>query len=91
MLDLGLAQYFHQTEEALALKDFAVGLIKGSVFGVLIAIAGCMRGMQSGRSSAARSRSGKRLWRFSWWGRWSKTLFSRRRSSYATAFLSWSR
>ncbi len=53
MLDLGLVQYFHQTQEALALKDFAVGLIKGSVFGVLIAIAGCMRGMQSGRSSAA--------------------------------------
>ncbi len=53
MLDLGAAQYFNQTQEALALKDFAVGLIKGSVFGVLIAIAGCMRGMQSGRSSAA--------------------------------------
>ena len=53
MLDLGAVQYFQQTQEALALKDFAVGLIKGSVFGVLIAIAGCMRGMQSGRSSAA--------------------------------------
>jgi phospholipid/cholesterol/gamma-HCH transport system permease protein len=30
-----------------------VGLISASVFGVLVAIAGCLRGMQSGRSSAA--------------------------------------
>ena len=28
MLDLGATQYFHQTQEALAIKDFAVGLIK---------------------------------------------------------------
>ncbi len=53
MLDLGATQYFNQTQAALSTEDFAVGLFKGSVFGVLIAIAGCMRGMQSGRSSAA--------------------------------------
>ena len=53
MLDLGATQYFNQTQAALGTEDFAVGLFKGSVFGVLIAIAGCMRGMQSGRSSAA--------------------------------------
>jgi len=53
MLDLGATQYFNQTQTALGTEDFAVGLFKGSVFGVLIAIAGCMRGMQSGHSSAA--------------------------------------
>ena len=29
------------------------GLIKASVFGVLVAVAGCLRGIQCGRSSAA--------------------------------------
>ncbi len=53
MLDLGLTEYFKQTQEALNLQHFAVGLIKGTIFGVLVAVAGCMRGMQSGRSSAA--------------------------------------
>ena len=53
MLDLGVNQYFHQTQAALTLTDFTVGLVKSSVFGVLVAIAGCMRGMQCGSSSAA--------------------------------------
>jgi len=33
--------------------DFSVGLIKSVVFGVLVAIAGCLRGMQCGNSSSA--------------------------------------
>jgi len=41
------------TLSALVLKDFAMGLFKGAVFGVLVAWAGCLRGMQCGRSSAA--------------------------------------
>jgi len=53
MMDLGVIEYFKQTQAALGMNDFAVGLFKGAVFGVLVAIAGCMRGMQSGRSSAA--------------------------------------
>jgi phospholipid/cholesterol/gamma-HCH transport system permease protein len=53
MLDLEPIQYLEQTRASLSLTDFATGLFKGSLFGVLIAIAGCMRGMQSGRSSAA--------------------------------------
>ncbi len=53
MLDVSLAQYWHQTVEALNLTHFAVGLCKSAVFGVLIAVAGCLRGMQSGRSAAA--------------------------------------
>ena len=46
-------QYLDETRAALSLTDFAMGLIKGSVFGVLVAIAGCLRGMECGRSSAA--------------------------------------
>ena len=35
------------------IEDCVAGLIKASVFGVLIAMAGCLRGIQCGRSSAA--------------------------------------
>jgi phospholipid/cholesterol/gamma-HCH transport system permease protein len=53
MLGLTLTQYFHETQSILSLTDFAMGLVKGTVFGVLVAFAGCLRGMQCGRSSAA--------------------------------------
>jgi phospholipid/cholesterol/gamma-HCH transport system permease protein len=53
MLDLGGAEYYHRTVNAIGLDDFSAGIIKASVFGVLVAIAGCLRGMQCGRSSAA--------------------------------------
>jgi phospholipid/cholesterol/gamma-HCH transport system permease protein len=53
MLKLTPLQYLDETRAALSLTDFAMGLIKGSVFGVLVAIAGCLRGMECGRSSAA--------------------------------------
>ena len=53
MLNLGAAQYYQQTLSVLHLMDFVVGLIKGTVFGVLIALAGCLRGMQCGRSASA--------------------------------------
>src|SRR5206468_2751761 len=53
MLDLGSAEYYFRTIHAIGLDDFAAGIVKASVFGVLVAIAGCLRGMQCGRSSAA--------------------------------------
>jgi phospholipid/cholesterol/gamma-HCH transport system permease protein len=53
MLHLGAAQYYQQTLSAVHLLDFVVGLIKGTVFGILIALAGCLRGMQCGRSASA--------------------------------------
>ncbi len=53
MLDIGFMEYYHQTVVSLTLTQFAVGLIQATVFGVLIAIAGCMRGMQCGRSASA--------------------------------------
>ena len=53
MLDLGAMQYLIQTREAITIMDFSVGLFKGVVFGVLVAIAGCLRGMQCGNSSSA--------------------------------------
>jgi phospholipid/cholesterol/gamma-HCH transport system permease protein len=53
LLHLGGLEYYERSVQAIGLNDFAAGLIKASVFGVLVAIAGCLRGMQSGRSSAA--------------------------------------
>jgi phospholipid/cholesterol/gamma-HCH transport system permease protein len=53
MLGLSLTQYVHETLHILTLADFTMGLIKAAVFGVLVAFAGCLRGMQCGRSSAA--------------------------------------
>jgi phospholipid/cholesterol/gamma-HCH transport system permease protein len=53
ILNLGAAQYYQQTLSALHLLDFIVGLIKGTVFGILIALAGCLHGTQCGRSASA--------------------------------------
>ena len=53
MLKLTSIQYWTETRNALSLTDFSMGLVKGEVFGVLVALTGCMRGMQCGRSSAA--------------------------------------
>jgi phospholipid/cholesterol/gamma-HCH transport system permease protein len=53
MLDLPFRQYWVQTQHAVALNHFTVGLVKSAVFGVLVAMAGCLRGMQCGRSAMA--------------------------------------
>ena len=53
MLHLGGTEYYMRRRAAVGLDDCAAGLIKASVFGVLVAVAGCLRGMQCGRSSAA--------------------------------------
>jgi phospholipid/cholesterol/gamma-HCH transport system permease protein len=53
MLSLPFKQYWVQTQHAVALNHFAVGLVKSAVFGVLVAMAGCLRGMQCGRSAMA--------------------------------------
>jgi phospholipid/cholesterol/gamma-HCH transport system permease protein len=51
--DLTLMQYFQQTQASLSFTQIVIGLVKGSVFGVLVALAGCLRGMQSGRNASA--------------------------------------
>jgi phospholipid/cholesterol/gamma-HCH transport system permease protein len=53
MLDLGIVEYFNQTQQALDVTDFLIGLINSAVFGVLVALAGCMRGIQCGNNAAA--------------------------------------
>ncbi len=53
MLGITVTQYWTQTQAAVGLPDLFVGLGKSAVFGVLVALAGCLRGIQCGRSSAA--------------------------------------
>jgi phospholipid/cholesterol/gamma-HCH transport system permease protein len=60
MLDLDLARYWNQTRSALTLNHLAVGVTMGTVFGVLVALAGCRHGMQCGRSSLEVGRAATR-------------------------------
>jgi len=53
MLDLNFMEYFNKTREAVHLKDVWIGLFTAAVFGVLVALASCLRGMQCGRSASA--------------------------------------
>ena len=42
VLDIGLLQYINQTTAALKLSYFFIGIIHATVFGVLVALAGCL-------------------------------------------------
>jgi phospholipid/cholesterol/gamma-HCH transport system permease protein len=53
VLQISPVEYFQQTRAALTLSACAQGLIKGGIYGLLVALAGCLRGMQCGRSAAA--------------------------------------
>jgi phospholipid/cholesterol/gamma-HCH transport system permease protein len=53
VLDLGYIGYFDATRNALSLGDFGAGLLRSSVYGAIVAISGCLRGMQCGRSASA--------------------------------------
>ena len=53
MLHLGVVEYVNQSREALRLTDFLIGLFHSFVFGILVAVAGCLRGLQCERSASA--------------------------------------
>ena len=53
MLDIGLMEYYNETLSILTLTDFWIGVFMGAVFGVLVSLSGCLRGLQCGRSASA--------------------------------------
>jgi phospholipid/cholesterol/gamma-HCH transport system permease protein len=53
MLGISPISYLLQTADAVSLTHATGGVIKGTVYGVLLAIAGCLQGVQSGKSSSA--------------------------------------
>ncbi|MBI4998195.1 MAG: ABC transporter permease [Rhodocyclales bacterium] len=57
IFDIGVYEYYAEVLRALQLKHFMVGLSKGTVYGAMIAYAGCLRGMQCGRSAEAVGRA----------------------------------
>lgn len=53
LLDQTLVAYSVQTTNAVGMNHLVLGLVKGTVYGAIVALAGCLRGLQSGRSSLA--------------------------------------
>jgi phospholipid/cholesterol/gamma-HCH transport system permease protein len=53
MLDLGVREYLNETRAAISLANVSIGLFHSVVFGILIGLAGCVRGLQCGRSASA--------------------------------------
>lgn len=51
--DISLYEYYEQTVRALELRHIFVGMSKALVYGIVIALAGCFRGIECGRSAAA--------------------------------------
>lgn len=57
MLDLSWTMYVGQTVRAIHLGDIVGGVFKSAVYGGLIAVAGCLRGLQAGSSASAVGRA----------------------------------
>jgi phospholipid/cholesterol/gamma-HCH transport system permease protein len=53
MLDLTATQFWLEAKHSIDLTDLGLGISKSLVFGIIIAIAGCMQGMHAGRNAAA--------------------------------------
>ena len=51
--DIGVMEYLHRTQQAVGMRHVMVGLTEASVYGVLVAVAGCYQGIKCGRSSSA--------------------------------------
>jgi|SRR5581483_1501478 len=53
MLGLSVRTYIQETIATLTLTNFFGGIFKATIYGFLIAVAGCLRGFQCGNSSSA--------------------------------------
>ncbi len=53
MLDLNIMEYYNMTKASVGLNSFWIGIFQSFVFGILVALAGCFRGMQCKRSASA--------------------------------------
>jgi phospholipid/cholesterol/gamma-HCH transport system permease protein len=53
MLDVTPMLYLNRTVSTITLTSFLLGISKGAFFGVVVALTGCLRGMQCGTNAAA--------------------------------------
>jgi phospholipid/cholesterol/gamma-HCH transport system permease protein len=49
----GLGEYARQAKGSIALTTFWVGLVKSAVFGIVVAVCGCIQGLRANKSAAA--------------------------------------
>ena len=53
VFDINPTQYTQQMRLMIGIEDFAGGILKAAVFGAIVAVAGCLRGMRCGQDAAA--------------------------------------
>jgi len=53
MLHISIGTYIRETANAVTLTEILGGVFKAAVYGVIIGVAGCLRGFQCGDSSSA--------------------------------------
>ena len=53
VFDINPTQYAQQMRLMIGIEDFAGGIFKAAVFGAIVAVAGCLRGMRCGQDAAA--------------------------------------
>jgi phospholipid/cholesterol/gamma-HCH transport system permease protein len=51
--DLTALEYLLRSLQSVSAHNITVGLVKGTVYGVLVALAGCRQGLNAGRSAEA--------------------------------------
>lgn len=51
--NIRLVVYFNRVIDAVSLNDLFVGLFMGGVFGILVSLCGCLRGIKCGRDASA--------------------------------------
>ncbi len=51
--DITLPQYINETQAAVPLTHFSIGIVKCFIYGLIVALVGCRRGLSCGRSAAA--------------------------------------
>ena len=50
---IGVTEYVNRTREAIDLHHAVQGIINATIYGAIVAVSGCLRGMQCGRSASA--------------------------------------
>ncbi len=57
LLDLSFTQFMNGLLAAVTLSDALLGLLKGTIFGLIVGVAGCMKGLQGGSDASAVGRA----------------------------------
>ncbi len=57
LLDLSFEQFMNGLLSAVTLSDGLLGLLKGTIFGLIVGVSGCMKGLQGGSDASAVGRA----------------------------------